>query len=54
MVGSKTLFLEKSIWPEFPKEIFFSTKPVGFIIAEIPLLADLIKYFPLSIALKIL
>ena len=29
-------------------------RPTGLIIAEIPLFADLIRYFPLSIALKIL
>ena len=37
-----------------PNSIFCSTMPIGFIMAEIPLLADLIIYLPLSIDLKIL
>ena len=44
----------KSIYPVVPKLIFFSTIPMGFIIAEIPLFADLIIYLPLSTDLKIL
>ena len=37
-----------------PNSTFFSTIPIGFIIAEIPLLADLTIYFPVSMDLKIL
>ena len=37
-VASKDLLSVKSIKPDFPKSIFFSIFPIGFIIAEIPLL----------------
>ena len=53
-VVSTILFSKKSMYPELPKEISFSTEPIGFITEAIPLLDDLIKYLPLSIALKTL
>ena len=53
-VVSTVLFSLKSMYPLSSKESFFSATPIGFIIAVIPLFADLITYLPLSIALKIL
>ena len=47
------LLSDNSTNPIEPDFICCSTNPIGFIIAEIPLLADLIIYFPLSIDLKI-
>ena len=37
-----------------PNSTFFSIIPIGLTMADIPLFADLITYFPLSIDLKIL
>jgi len=48
------LLTDSSTTPVDPNSTFCSTLPIGFIIAEMPLLADLIMYLPLSIALKIL
>ena len=48
------LLSDSSTYPVDPNSTFFSITPIGFIIAEIPLFADLIIYFPLSIDLKIL
>ena len=49
-----SLLSTKSIKPTASYLIFFSISPNGFIIAAIPLFADLTTYFPFSIALNIL
>ena len=54
MVSLKIFLSLKSMYPIWPNSIFFSILPIGLIIAEIPLFADLNKYFPLSIALNML
>ena len=41
-------------YPVDPNSTFFSIIPIGLIMAEIPLFADLIIYLPLSIDLNIL
>jgi len=43
-----------STYPVDPNSTFCSIMPMGFITADMPLLADLTIYFPLSIDLKIL
>ena len=48
------LLSDNSTNPVKPNSTCCSTMPIGFIMAEIPLLADLIIYLPLSMALKIL
>ena len=53
-VDLPSLLVVKSIDPVEPKPTFFSITPIGLIIVEIPLFADLIIYFPLSIDLNIL
>ena len=53
-VGLINFASDKSTYPINPSSTFCSIMPIGFITAEIPLLADLIIYLPLSIALKIL
>ena len=44
----------KSTYPVDPNSTFCSIIPIGLTIAVIPLFADLIIYFPLSIDLKVL
>ena len=53
-VGLTGLLSEKFTKPVDPNPTSCSTIPIGFIIAETPLLADLIIYFPISTDLKIL
>ena len=54
ITGLTGLVSDSSIYPVEPSFTSSSIKPTGFITAEIPLFADLIIYFPLSIDLKIL
>ena len=49
-----SLLSDNSTWPIDPNSTCCSTTPIGFIMAEMPLLADLTIYFPFSIDLKIL
>ena len=48
------LFSDSSTYPVEPNSTFCSTSPIGLIMAEIPLFADLIIYLPLSTDLNIL
>jgi hypothetical protein len=53
-VGCISFLPTKSMYPLLLEYKPFSMTPIGLIIAEVPLFADLITYFPLSIDLKTL